>query len=562
MPKIASDSRRLRLAASFAACCILVGTAGCSNGRGSVGSDGAVEEPPTQPANPPDTYTIAGDVSGLSGSGLVLQLNGAGDTRVVRNGSFLFPEGLATGASYAVAVATQPSNPAQTCTVSNGTGVIGAENVVDVAVVCSTQSFSVGGAVSGLEGRGLVLELNGTEALPIASDGAFTFPTAVASGSAYEITVSTQPQTPSQTCTVANASGVVGSGAANSASVTCSTDTFAVSGTVVGLEGDRLVLQNSNETVEIESDGGFSFPSRIASGGSYDVVVQTQPSNPAQACTVTNASGTVAAADVTDVSVTCTRREFTVGGVVGGLAGSDLILRNNGTDDLTVTEDGAFTFATAIESGRTYEVSIAAQPTSPAQECTVTASTAAGTVAEANVTSVSVQCVTVEFMLGGEVSGLAGSGLVLQNNGQDDLAIAADGPFTFATSLQAGAPYDVTVAAQPRALAQVCTVTDGVGTMPNEDVASVGVSCETSRFAVSVVVTGLRGFSLRLRNNNAEDISVHSDGTYSFPTTILSGQPYNVAVVGGPIFPAQQCTPQSGSGLVEDRDVEVQIVCN
>src|SRR5690606_27173915 len=183
---------------------------------------------------------------------------------------------------------------------------------------------------SGLEGRGLVLELNGADTLPIASNGAFTFPNALASGSAYEIIVSVQPDAPSQTCTVANASGVVGSGAASSASVTCATDTFAVSGTVVGLEGDRLVLQNSNETVEVESDGTFSFPGRIASG-----------------------RGTVTTADVTAVSASCTRGEFTIGGVVGPVAGSGLLLRNDPTDDLTVNEDGEFTFATAIESART-----------------------------------------------------------------------------------------------------------------------------------------------------------------------------------------------------------------
>src|SRR5690606_36242716 len=112
------------------------------------------------------------------------------------------------------------------------------------------------------------------------------------------------------------------------------------------------------ETVEVESDGTFSFPGRIASGGSYDVVVQVQPSNPAQACTVTNGSGTVTTADVTDVSVTCTRREFTIGGVVGGLAGSGLILRNNGTVVLTVTVVGVFKFASANVSARTYAVDV------------------------------------------------------------------------------------------------------------------------------------------------------------------------------------------------------------
>src|SRR5690606_41945701 len=95
--------------------------------------------------------------------------------------------------SDAVAAATQPSNPAPTCTVSTGAGVVGAEDVVNVAVVCSTESFSVGGTVSGLVGRGLVLEVIGADTLPIASNGAFTFPDALASGPAHEIIVSAQP---------------------------------------------------------------------------------------------------------------------------------------------------------------------------------------------------------------------------------------------------------------------------------------------------------------------------------------------------------------------------------
>jgi hypothetical protein len=554
--------KNLRGATSVIACCLLLGAAGCSNGRGSVSSDtpgGGSSPPPSEPANPPDTYTIGGEVSGVLGSGLVLQLNGANDTRVVRNGTFVFPSGLAAGASYAVSVATQPSNPAQTCTVSNGAGTVEAQNVTSVTVVCSTQSFSVGGSVAGLEGRGLVLQLNGAEDLPIASDGAFTFPSALASGSEYEITVRTQPEAPSQTCTVANASGIVGSGTVSSATVTCATNTFSIGGTVVGLEGDRLVLQNSNETVEVQADGTFSFPGRIASGGTYNVTVQTAPSDPAQACSIANGEGTVTAADVTDVTVTCTRRQFTVGGVVGGLAGSGLVLRNNGADDLAVTGDGPFTFPTAIESGRPYDVEVVTQPTSPAQECAV--ESASGTVDAENVTAVRVQCVTIEYTLGGSVSGLAGSGLVLQNNGQDNLAIAANGPFAFATSLPTGAAYDVTVATQPSNLTQVCTVANGAGTMGSEDIADVRVTCETSRFNVRVVVSGLRGFSLRLRNNG-EDILVHSDGTYSFPTSILSGQPYNVAAVGGPIFPSQQCAAQDGTGTVTDRDVEVQVICN
>ncbi len=563
MPKLAHDSRWVRRTTCALACCIVFGTLGCSNGRGSVASDEqGGSGPPTEPANPPNTYTVGGEVSGLLGSGLVLQLNEAGDTRVVRNGSFLFPTGLAAEASYVVGVATQPSNPAQTCTVSNATGVIATENVTDVAVVCSTESFSVGGSVAGLEGSGLVLKLNGVDDLPIASNGAFTFPTALASGSSYEITVGTQPQAPSQTCTVANASGVVGSGNPASAAVTCATNAFAIGGTVVGLEGDRLILQNSNETVEVQTDGAFSFPGKIASGGTYEVIVQTAPSNPAQACSIANGSGAVTTADVTNIAVTCARRQFTVGGVVGGLAGSGLVLQNNGVDDLTVANDGEFTFSTPVESGRTYNVAVASQPSSPAQECTVESTSAAGTVAAANVTNVRVQCVTVEFTLGGTVSGLLGSGLVLQNNAQDDLAIAADGPYTFKTSLRTGTPYSVTVATQPSNPTQACTVARSTGTMGTQNIGNIDVSCVTSRFGISVVVSGLRGLGLRLRNNDSDEISVSSNGRHTFPTPIESGQTYNVTVVGGPIFPFQQCTPQNGGGgRVTDGGVDVEVIC-
>ena len=43
---------------------------------------------------------------------------------------------MASGATYAVTVFTQPSTPTQTCTVSNGSGTIGAANVTNVSVAC------------------------------------------------------------------------------------------------------------------------------------------------------------------------------------------------------------------------------------------------------------------------------------------------------------------------------------------------------------------------------------------------------------------------------------------
>ena len=60
-----------------------------------------------------------------------------------------------------------------------------------------------------------------------------------------------------------------------------------------------------------------------------------------------------------------------------------------------------------------------------------------------------VQPPTLSYTVGGAVSGLVGSGLMLVNNGGDDLAVSADGPVTFASPVAKGAEYRVTVLTQP-----------------------------------------------------------------------------------------------------------------
>jgi hypothetical protein len=80
-------------------------------------------------------------------------------------------------------------------------------------------------------------------------------------------------------------------------------------------------------------------------------------------------------------------------------------------------------------------------------------------------------------LIGGNVTGLEGSGLVLQNNGIDDLIIEVDGVFTFVTPLIPGTSYNVTVATDPSDPAQTCTVDNGSGQVPTADITDVAVSC-------------------------------------------------------------------------------------
>ena len=94
------------------------------------------------------------------------------------------------------------------------------------------------------------------------------------------------------------------------------------------------------------------------------------------------------------------------------------------------------------------------------------------------VTDVDVECTTSNFRILVRVRDLEGVGLVLQNNGGDNLSIPGDGEYAFATRLPAGAGYNVTIAQQPNDPAQVCAVEDGSGTVEDEDVDDIDVRCE------------------------------------------------------------------------------------
>ncbi|MEO5559615.1 MAG: hypothetical protein ABIO49_07355, partial [Dokdonella sp.] len=246
---------------------------------------------------------------------LVLSLNAGAQTLAVpASGAFTFPTGLANAATYAVTVGTQPSSPTQTCTVSNGSGTIAGANVTNVAVSCTTNTYTVGGTVSGLAGTGFTLVL-GAQTLPVGANGSFTFATALASGASYAVTVGTQPSSPTQTCTVSNGSGTIASANVTNVTVSCTTNTYTVGGTVSGLVGNSvtLSLNSGAQTQVVAANGTFAFPTALASGAAYAVTVSVQPTSPTEVCTITNGSGTVAGANVTTIVVSCIDRIFADG---------------------------------------------------------------------------------------------------------------------------------------------------------------------------------------------------------------------------------------------------------
>lgn len=205
---------------------------------------------------------------------------------------------------------------------------------------------------------------------------------------------------------------------------------------------------------------------------------------------------------------------FTVGGAVTGLSGS-VVLRLNGGNDLTVSAAGSFTFSASLANGASYAVSIVAQPAN--QVCGPGVVNGAGAINGANVTSVAITC--ANYSIGGTVTGLVGSGLALQLNGANDLAVASPASsFTFpsSVSLGGGILYSVRIKTQPQG--QTCTIVDssGVVTAAAPSVTSAAVACidnVTDALAGTYLVqslngepaTGLRAF-----------VTFHAEGIYMF----------------------------------------------
>jgi hypothetical protein len=281
----------------------LISVVGCGSGTST--------PPPTA------TYTIGGALTGLTGAGLVLQDNGSDNLTVSANAtSFTFATAVTSGGAYSVTVFAQPAG--ESCTVTSGGGTATA-NVTSVSVAC-VQAYTIGGSVFGLSGTGLVLQDNGGDNLTVsgsATNYAFTFDGSIPNGgAAYSITVLSNPG--GQTCTVANPIGTATANVTN-VDITCanlSGVSYTISGTVTGLKGPGLILQdglgiNNDDLLPVNGNGSFTFVDPVSSGSAYSVTVLTEPS--IRNCAVANGNG-IAVANVTNVSVVCVGEWTWMGG--------------------------------------------------------------------------------------------------------------------------------------------------------------------------------------------------------------------------------------------------------
>lgn len=196
---------------------VIAGLAGCGE---SEQAKPVAKPPPLVP------HIVGGSVSGLSGSGLILQLNAANDLPVSANGKFSFSKALAKGSAYTVSVKAAPATPVkQTCQIDHGNGNMGNMNIDNIVVTCTTVSFAVGGTVAGLVGKGtgkaLVLQLNGANDLTITSNGKFIFPDIrLPDGSDFSVSIKKTPA--KRSCVIKPVSQAFDKDTLHIVSVTCS----------------------------------------------------------------------------------------------------------------------------------------------------------------------------------------------------------------------------------------------------------------------------------------------------------------------------------------------------
>ncbi len=94
-----------------------------------------------------NTHGISGTMTGLAGSGLALQLSAGALTETLNPASgatsFAFTSAVPFGTPYTVTGSSQPSGPAQTCTVANGSSTLPDADVTNIQIHCTTVQHSV-----------------------------------------------------------------------------------------------------------------------------------------------------------------------------------------------------------------------------------------------------------------------------------------------------------------------------------------------------------------------------------------------------------------------------------
>jgi len=614
---------------------------------------------------PPVHCTIGGMVSGLSGAGLVLRDNGGNDLPVGADAtSFTFTQTIASGRSFDVTVTSQPSNPTQTCVVSNGTGVVASANITSVQITCTTNAYTIGGMISGLTGTGLMLSDNGGNNLAVAAGAAsFTFTTPLQSGAVYSVSVFSQPSNPTQTCVVSNGTGVVTSANITNVQVTCTggeSGVFAYvtnqgngssggslsgynlspDGTLVPLAGSPFTTGPHPYSLAADSQGKYlyvgdensnaiyTYAINALTGGLTQVGVPTIVASTPTAIVIHPSGAWLYAPSINADTI----NGFSIDPVTGALtalpgspfpdtgfrpatitfdpSGQYAFVSNNASLNISVFSVNPATGQLSakgmpISAGRSpvqsrtdlpgahlyveddldnvfYTYNIAddgtlshfSPPTFPAPfSPSYPALSPSGSFLyvpsfepQPGGSSSTVGVYSIDPATGA-LAEISGSPFVT-GSGAGSIAIDPSGNFAYVPSAFENLITGYSLNSATGAMSPLPTTFPG-GQFPSIMVfvkanqSCGGASCATNFYKISGTISGLTGTGLVLQDNGGNALPVSAGATsFTFATPIASGGRYNVTALSQPLSPAQTCTAANGSGTVTNADItNVQITC-
>lgn len=248
---------------------------------------------------------------------------------------------------------------------------------------------------------------------------------------------------------------------------------------------------------------------------------------------------------------------FGVGGQVAGFdaALGTLTLELNGTQTLEVVAAGDFTFAESLPSGAAFEVTITAQPAQ--QQCTV--SDASGTIGEAAISSVRVQCTTRSYSVGGLARGVDRPGLTVRETTSNQRLALDAGAFTFPMPLRFGQPWSLTVDTAP--VGRDCTASFASGTVMGI-VDTARIDCSVTRLPLSVTLEGLDVAGIELTEaTTTQTIAVPVGATQAiFPVPLDWETTFGVSALA-PQGSGRTCGVDAGSGTITDSFAAPHVSC-
>ena len=168
-----------------------------------------------------------------------------------------------------------------------------------------------------------------------------------------------------------------------------------------------------------------------------------------------------------------------------------------------------------------------------------------------------------ELLLGGSYSGVTKAGLVLTNNGENRLEIAAStagngtGTFYFQELVGTDDEYNVEVAGTPDNV-ETCEVVNGKGRAAF-NITTVQIICTFKTHELKGSVANLKGEGLVLVNGS-DRVAVGAGATDFTMTKVAEDAAYGVAILQQPAN--QTCTVANGSGTMGKNDVtNVTVSC-